>query len=237
MLNRKLFFILFSILSAYSLRAQHIQFLTEGTHVSIRGMSVVNDKVVWVSGSDGMVGKSVDGGKKWVWSQVDGFEKSDFRDIEAFDDKTAIILGVTQPACILKTTDGGKHWKTILRDTARAMFLDAMDFNSPRYGVLIGDPVDGRFYMALTHDGGDSWIPVDTLPKERPYRWKAQKGEAFFASSGTNIRYLGNRKWALVSGGENSGYYDFNDRYAIPLAMERRRLVPIVSPLRRMEEW
>ena len=209
--------VLLLITLAGSVKSQHIQFLTEGNNLSIRGLSVVNDKVVWVSGSNGTVGISTDGGKKWNWTQVAGFEKSDFRDIEAFDEKNAIILGITNPACLLKTSDGGKHWKTVFIDTAKAMFLDAMDVNSPKYGVVIGDPVDGRFFMALSHDGGEHWLQIDTLPKERPYRWKAQKGEAFFASSGTNIRYLANRKWAMVSGGENIGYYDFKDRYTIPL--------------------
>ena len=217
-MNRVLPVLLLSLFAISDAQSQHIQFLTEGNQVSLRGVSAVTDKIVWVSGSNGTVGRSVDGGKKWVWMQVDGFEKSDFRDIEAFDDKTAVIMGITEPACILKTTDGGKHWKTILKDTAKAMFLDAMDFLDTKWGVLIGDPADGRFYMAMTHDGGDTWLPVDTMPKERPYRWKAQTGEAFFASSGTNIRYVAPHKWAMVSGGLHTGYYDFNDRYSIPLA-------------------
>jgi hypothetical protein len=236
-MNLKLALVFLFLAFAGRLKSQHIQFLTEGNKTSIRGLSVVNDKVVWASGSNGMVGLSVDGGKKWNWTQVDGYEKSDFRDIEAFDEKNAIILGITQPACILKTTDGGRHWKTVYKDTAKAMFLDAMDFNSPKYGVVIGDPVNGRFYMALTHDGGETWLPIDTVPKERPYRWKAQQGEAFFASSGTNIRYIANRKWAMVSGGENIGYYDFKDRYTIPLVKGKETTGPnsiAVAPDGRM---
>src|SRR5262245_56736609 len=69
---------------------------------SLRGLSVVNNNVVWVSGSNGMVGKSTNGGKNWRWMTVKGFEKNDFRDIEAFDANTAIIMAISEPAYILK---------------------------------------------------------------------------------------------------------------------------------------
>ena len=71
-----------------------VELLTSGTKTSIRGLSVVNDNVVWVSGSNGMVGRSNSGGKNWSWFTVKGFEKTEFRDIEAFDASTAIIMGV-----------------------------------------------------------------------------------------------------------------------------------------------
>src|SRR6476660_3425577 len=79
--------------------------LTSGTKTSLRGLSVVNDNVIWVSGSHGMVGKSLNSGKNWNWMTVKGFEKVEFRDIEAFDGNTAIIMAVDSPAYILKTID------------------------------------------------------------------------------------------------------------------------------------
>ena len=42
-----------------------VEVLTSGTKTSIRGLSVVNDMVVWASGSKGTIGKSTDGGKTW----------------------------------------------------------------------------------------------------------------------------------------------------------------------------
>ena len=68
--------------------AQTVKMLTSGTKTSMRGLSVVDDKTVWVSGSNGMVGLSVDSGNTWKWMTVKGFEKTEFRDIEAFDEKT-----------------------------------------------------------------------------------------------------------------------------------------------------
>ena len=35
------------------------------------------------------------------------------------------------------------------------MFLDAMEFRDPKNGMVIGDPVDGRFFIAKTNDAGE----------------------------------------------------------------------------------
>src|SRR6185436_744224 len=59
---------------------------------SIRGLSVVNNDIVWVSGNKGFVAVSVNGGKNWSVKKIPNADSSDFRDIEGFDDKTAIIM-------------------------------------------------------------------------------------------------------------------------------------------------
>src|SRR6187402_1747682 len=87
-------------------RLPQVKILTQDVKSDIRGLSVVSDMVVWASGSKGTIGKSTDGGKTWKWSIVKGFEQRDFRDIEAFDALTAIVMVVDAPAYILKTIDG-----------------------------------------------------------------------------------------------------------------------------------
>ena len=173
-----------------------IQLLTTGPHSSLRGLSAVNDKIVWVSGSGGTVGKTLDGGQTWTWITVPGYEKNDFRDIEAFDGKTAVIMAISEPAYILKTTDGGANWKLVYENKTAGMFLDAMEFWNINSGIVVGDPVNGRFFIARSFDGGDSWhdIPYDLRPK-------ADSGEGCFATSGTNVRNLDKDEACFVSGG------------------------------------
>src|SRR5450631_64163 len=123
-----------------------IEILAGGWHSSLRGLSVVSDKIVWVSGSNGMVGRSLDGGGTWQWITVPGNEKRDFRDIEAFDAKTAVIMAVAAPADILRTTDGGNTWKLVYENKTTGMFLDAMEFWNINSGIVVGDPINGRFF-------------------------------------------------------------------------------------------
>lgn len=183
----------------FGANAQKVELLTEGTKTSIRGLSVVSDQVIWVSGSNGTIGKSIDGGKTWKWSIVKGFEKRDFRDIEAFDAATAIIIAVAEPGNILKTVDGGETWKVVYENKTPGMFLDAMEFWNEQSGIVLGDPINGRFFITRTFDEGDTWtdIPFENRPA-------ADSGEACFAASGTNIRALDRDEACFISGGTKS---------------------------------
>ena len=186
-----------------------ISIVDSGRDCSIRGMSVAGNDVVWVSGSKGHVGRSTDGGTSWTWSVVAGYEKTDFRDIHAFDSLRAVIMGVDNPAYILKTGDGGRSWKLVFTKTAPGMFLDAMDFRNNGQGICIGDPMDaghGRksFFVIRSRDGGDTWQP------EAPGRLPPTRdGEAIFSASGTNIALLDGRDfdYAVISGGLVSNLY------------------------------
>lgn len=204
-----LFCFLYSIVWA---QVPKLELLHSGNGVSLRGLSVVNDNVVWVSGSKGSVGRTTNGGKTWQWRVVSGFEKRDFRDIEAFDASTAIIMSVDEPAYILKTTDGGESWKVVYENTTKGMFLDAMEFWNEQSGIVIGDPVDGRFFVTRTFDGGNNWqdIPFDKRPL-------ADSGEACFAASGTNVRILDRDEAVFVSGGLRSRIFIRNSAIDLPL--------------------
>ncbi|HLO80246.1 MAG TPA: hypothetical protein VK166_04790 [Chitinophagaceae bacterium] len=179
--------------------AQSITTLTSFENSSIRGLSVVSDDIIWASGSNGMVALSTDGGKLWKWNQVKGFEKADFRDIEGFDHKTAVIMAVAEPAFILKTYNGGETWKVVYSDSTKGMFLDAMEFWDNGNGIVVGDPVDGKIYVARTADFGTTWHRY--MSKSLPL---TEEGEAMFASSGTNIRRLSNTEGIVVTGGKRS---------------------------------
>lgn len=205
-------FLLLMLCFAANTQAQTVKLLNSGSKASLRGLSVVSDDVVWVSGSAGSVGRSVDGGENWTWKTVPGFEKTDFRDIEAFDKNTAIIMGIADPAFILKTTDGGQNWKVVFKDTTKGMFLDAMEFWNEQSGIVIGDPLGDKIFIARTFDGGENWqgIPAANIPT-------ADKGEAFFASSGTNVRKLSKQEAVFVSGGLRARLFIRNKKIDLPI--------------------
>ena len=185
-----------------SSKAQKILFVDSSqAGISFRGLNVVNDSVLWVSGSKGTVGKSLDGGHTFTWMHPAGFEKRDFRDVEAFDANTAIIMAVDSPANILKTTDGGHTWKTVYEKHLKGIFLDAMSFKNNQRGICVGDPINLRFWLIETNDGGDSWQEIPP-----PFRPQSVPQEACFASSGTNLQFTDDPKfeYGFVSGGYQS---------------------------------
>ena len=213
----KIFSLLFILVNAFVAIGQipTIEILESGNKVSIRGLSVVTNKIIWASGNKGMVAKSINGGKTFDWIKVAGFEKRDFRDIEAFDKNTAIIMGVDAPAIILKTTDGGKSWNKVLEDSTKGMFLDAMDFSDNKNGIVVGDPIDQKVYLSTTNDQGNTWKRM--VYNDNPNILSTHTGEAFFASSGTNIKLIG-KEIVFVSGGMKSQIFYQNKWKELPVS-------------------
>ncbi len=200
------FLSLFTFYTSSAQKLPSLQILQDSIKSSFRGLSVPSDDVVWVSGSNGTVGRSTNAGKTWKWMIVPGFEKRDFRDIEGFDSLTAIIMAVDNPADILKTTDGGKSWKVVFHKEQEGMFLDAMDFKEDK-GICIGDPLpdkDGKngFFVIYTNNRGDDWW-IENVPPT------SSEGEAIFAGSGSNIALLKERsiKAAFITGGATSNLH------------------------------
>ncbi len=208
----KISFLLFLLSLIIDLHAQQVEIVHRDDSTSLRGLSVVNDKVVWVSGNKGTVGRSTDGGKTWKWVRVQGFENRDFRDIEAFDGVTAIIMAIDAPAYILKTINGGETWKLVYENKTPGMFLDAMEFWNEQSGIVLGDPVNGRFFIARTFDEGNTWKPLSSelLPV-------ADSGEACFASSGTNIRRLDRDEACFITGGTKSRLFWRGETITLPI--------------------
>lgn len=194
------------IVLQYFATAQHILVIDSSQkNISYRSLSVVNDQLLWVGGNKGTIGKSINGGKTFKWMHPKGFENRDFRDIEAFDADTALVMAIDRPAVILKTTDGGEHWKTVYEKDIAGIFLDAMCFRDHQNGVCVGDPIDRKFWLIETNDGGNTWQEV--AYEKRPF---ADSGEACFASSGSNIQFINkniggyNLEYGFVTGGMNS---------------------------------
>lgn len=203
---------IFCLLCSLNGFAQSIKILNTNSKVSLRGLSVVNNKIIWASGSGGTVLRSVDAGETWENIVVLGYEKTDFRDIHGFDKNTAVIMGIDTPAVILRTSDGGKTWKQTYYNNTKGMFLDDMLFWNLQSGFVIGDPIDGHFFVARTFDGGKTW---NEIPKN--YMPLADSGEACFAASGTNAAEISKSELIFVSGGKISNLFIRDKKIKLPL--------------------
>src|SRR3954451_23430153 len=130
-----------------------------GTKARLRGVSAVNDEVAWATGAPGTVLRTSDGGSSWRLLAVSGGETLDFRDVHAFGDKSACILaiGPGELSRIYRTADGGVSWSLAFRGDDPKVFLDAIAFWDVEHGIAIGDPIDGRFLILTTDDGGRTW--------------------------------------------------------------------------------
>jgi photosystem II stability/assembly factor-like uncharacterized protein len=182
------------------------QAMADSVKKGFRGLSVVNAKVIWISGQKGLVGRSTNGGKSFVWRRIRFYGKMDFRTLQAFSRKKAMIATAGTPACVLRTSNGGKTWEEVFTSYDSAMFFDGIGFWNEKRGLIFGDPVKGRMFLMETLDGGETWsqIPFNDRPQ-------LADGEAAFAASGTTIRTLPNGHVYIATGGVKSRLWHSRD--------------------------
>jgi photosystem II stability/assembly factor-like uncharacterized protein len=208
----KIFFIC-ALFICSTLNAQYqIKELTAQKGVSIRAMSVPSEKVIWASASKGMVAKSTNEGASFEWMQVKGYEKRDFRAMHAWNDQEAIIVAVASPAIILKTMDGGASWDKVYENNDTSMFLDAIHFSDNNNGTVIGDPIDGHLFILTTNNKGATW---DKITNDF-FKSTLNNGEAFFASSNSNLIHIG-KVLVFVTGGLSSRIWINGMAEAMPM--------------------
>jgi photosystem II stability/assembly factor-like uncharacterized protein len=188
-----------ALLVSNAASAQTWQAVPSGTGVELRGLSVVSSKVAWASGAKGTVLRTVDG-KAWQAMQVPEADKIDFRDIQAFDAQSAVVMGAGPGAAsrIYRTDDGGASWRLIMTNAVAEGFWDAMAFWDKDKGILFGDPVKGSFQVYTTSDGGRSWQEVAAKGIE------AMPNEGAFAASGTCLAVAGSSDAWIATGGSAS---------------------------------
>lgn len=203
-----LFVLAFLFVSVFTADAQWVK-QNVNTTASLRGLSVVSDKVVWASGTGGTVIRTVDGGKNWNVTQVPDADKLDFRDIEAFDANTAYILSIGNGdlSRIYKTTDGGKTWALQFQNTTEKAFFDAIACWDKDNCIAMSDPVDKFFLLIATTDGGKSWNKIDGVKVP-----ELKYGEAAFAASGTCLITQNKNIAFIVSGGVDAHVFRSTDR-------------------------
>jgi photosystem II stability/assembly factor-like uncharacterized protein len=179
-----------------------------GSDQQYRGLDAVDERVAWVGGSAGEVLRTTDGGR--TWKDVSPPEGAGllFRDVEAHSAKRASVMAIgAGDARIWTTTDGGRRWRLAFVNDDPNAFYDCMDFFAGgRRGLALSDPVGGKFRIAATHDGGESWrvLPNERMPP-------AVEGEFAFAASGTCLVAHGERDAWFGSGGGASRVFRTRD--------------------------
>lgn len=161
-----------------------ITLFNTGTKASFRAISVVNDRVIWASGTEGTVGRSLDAGKTWQWQHTGTCDSCDWRSLTALSQDEAFIMNAGSPARLLHTKDGGKTWEQQYYNAAPAAFFDCLRFSDAAHGFAVGDPLKDHFPILYTYDSGHVWNEYDYTNDNYP---EAMEGEAIFAASNSNI--------------------------------------------------
>ncbi|GAA2589327.1 WD40/YVTN/BNR-like repeat-containing protein [Streptomyces tubercidicus] len=199
-------------LSAASLTTPHAgwRLKDSGSTARFRGLAAVSRTIAWVAGTAGTVLRTHDGGRHWSNISPPGAGALEFRDIEAFDARRAVVLAIGEGAAsrVFRTDDAGATWTESFRNPDPQAFYDCLTFFDRRHGIALSDPVDGKYRILSTGDGGRSWrvLPSAGMPP-------AQQGEAAFAASGQCLVSSGSRDaWIATGGAATSRVLHTTDR-------------------------
>ncbi len=131
-----------------------------GTTASLRGIHAVTADIAWASGTNGTVLRTLNGGQSWRSCSVPASaEELDFRSVWAWDADHAMVMssGPGGESRLYSTHDGCRTWKLVFTNPDADGFWDSLQFDGIRFGVILGDPVQGSFTMFVTYDGGVQW--------------------------------------------------------------------------------
>jgi photosystem II stability/assembly factor-like uncharacterized protein len=175
----------------------------------LRGISSVDGRVAWASGTGGTVLQTVDGGVHWKTCAIpDGAADGatlDIRGVQAWDAKEALVMasGPGEKSRLFRTFDGCRSWIPELKEEFPQGRMDALVFQhgnfgfaigDDRTGVLVGEPIGSQFetkVMVL----GKGWF-------EDMNGCKVQAGDTAFALSNSSIFVFGSRRYVLGVGGK-----------------------------------
>ncbi len=185
----KLTSLLFLLALAQGAPAQTWTMQTSNATTSMRGVSAVDAKTAWASGTGATWLRTTDGGATWTSGKVTT-DRLDFRAVWAFDANAAFLvsIGTGDLSRIYKTTDGGANWKLLFTNPDKEGFFDGIACWNRNRCIVAGDPVDGHTVILTTSDAGDHWQRQNT---------SAVAGkEGAFAASNTSLAILpGGQVW------------------------------------------
>lgn len=201
----------------------HAQWAIQDSHTTadLRGVHSLGKGVAWAGGTKGTVLRTVDGGSNWrVCAVPPGAEKLDFRAIQGLGKDTAVAMsaGAGDLSRVYKTSDGCRTWKLVFSNPDKTGFWDGLQFATPKFGVLIGDPVNGKLQMFISTDAGETW----KRREDGGLVVRAQK-ESMFAASNTSLAVLDNgKRFLLLTGGSVSSVYS-----GVPMGAYEAAPVPL----------
>src|SRR5690348_6302486 len=126
------------------------------------GSSPLNAKLLWVGTDDGLIWRTDDAGAHWsnvtpkqlsAWSKVGSIAPSHFDRNTAFASVDRHRLDDRKPY-IYRTTDGGKHWQSIVDGIPDGDFVDVVREDPVKRGLLYAGTDFGIF---VSFDNGDHW--------------------------------------------------------------------------------
>ncbi|MGV3631974.1 MAG: VPS10 domain-containing protein [Bacteroidota bacterium] len=139
---------------------------------------------------------------KNTYKQLTQLQQVELRDIHVISEDYFIALQ-SDPRSSLLLSKG--LVEQFVDPFLRRTFLDGLDINDNGHGIVMGDPINSKLQVAVTHDYGLTWEPCESQILN------SEEGEAGFAASGSNVQVINDSTFVFVSGGKISRFFKTTD--------------------------
>src|SRR5664280_1086847 len=154
---KKVLSVLVVLFVSFQLNAQWIS-QASGVLGSLVSVSAVDNNVCWISGDGGVVLRTTNGGT--TWTNVGGGlvigTSNRVDNVYALDTNTCLAAVLSSSSTyVYRTTNGGSNWAQVFSQNNGG--IAAVWMTSVSNGFMVGDPVNSRWSLWKTSDGGASW--------------------------------------------------------------------------------
>lgn len=131
--------------------------LNSGVSAKLNSISSIKDITTWVCGNNGTIIKSTNMGDSWSDGNLSGIPPAvTLNHIYSLNHDLVFCAGNDgSTTCLYKTVNSGISWN-IVKQQSNGRF-NAIHFIDNSTGILIGDPVGGRWSIWKTINGGSTW--------------------------------------------------------------------------------
>jgi hypothetical protein len=187
--------------------------LTSGTTRDLESISSPDNNICWVSGDSGTVVRTTNGGLNWQNVGVGLSGSNSIHNIFAVDANIAILTSfVGTNAVVFRTTNGGSNWLQVFSQPDG--YINSIWMTSASNGFMMGDPVDGRWSLWKTTNGGVNWdsagLKVNQIGTE--YGWNngmfVLGNQIWFGTFSPRLYYSSNNgaDWSIQTTSESYGH-------------------------------
>jgi len=154
---KKIFSVLAVLFVSCVLNAQWVE-QTSGVLTLLVSVSAVDNNVCWIGGETGVVLRTTNGGT--TWTNVGGGlvigTTNNVNNVYALDSNSCLAAAFSPTGTfVYRTTNGGSNWTQVF--TQNPGFIDAIRMTSATDGFMVGDPVNSRWSLWKTSNGGATW--------------------------------------------------------------------------------
>jgi photosystem II stability/assembly factor-like uncharacterized protein len=187
--------------------------VNSGVTAALRCVSNIDATVAWSCGASGTVIRTTDGG--YNWENLTGIPSNvTLINIFGIDQDHALTAGYSGTSTnVYYTETGGVLWNLVF--TQANGFIDGIWMKSSQQGIMVGDPVGGRWSLWKTNNGGVNWDSTGLfLPQSGTEAgWNssiwADSNQIWFGTNNNRIYYSSNHgaNWVVQSTGSEQNSY------------------------------